>query len=300
MSRDKSTYKETFNRALDLIAKNGVGATLPTESELSQRWGTSRTTVRAVLTQLNTAGVISWLGRKKVVLREPLKRDFFPAEETTSTSERVQSKFMEYVLGGNLKPGTLVRESDLVRAFGASTSVVRELLIRFSRFGLIEKKPNRAWVLRGFTREFAAELFDVREMFERRAFEGFLKAGSQSAGHQALRALEPEHRRIMAHIDTAYRDFPRLDEQFHRVWVDQLGNRFADDFFGLVSVVFHYHYRWNKKGERERNYYAAQQHLAVIEAVAKENFSEAQLRFDEHLEHARSTLMKSVQWDQPA
>lgn len=297
MSRDKSTYKETFNRALDLVMETGIGAPLPTESELSAKWGTSRTTVRSVLTQLDQTGVISWSGRQKTVLRAPDKKDFFPSEETTSTSERVETKFMEFILGGDLEPGTILHEAELVRAFDASTSVVRELLIRFSRFGLIEKEPNRHWVLRGFTRAFASELFDVREMFERRAFSAFLAMGAGSAEHEHLLQLASDHQRIADHIDTAYLEFPRLDEQFHRVWVDRLGNRFIDDFFGLMAVIFHYHYRWNKKDERERNFNAAQQHLAVIEAVAAGDVRLAQVKFDEHLEDARATLMKSVQWD---
>ena len=41
--------------------------------------------------------------------------------------------------------------------------------IRFSRFGLIEKRPNSHWVLKGFTRDFALELTEVREMFELRS-----------------------------------------------------------------------------------------------------------------------------------
>ncbi|MBW4708986.1 GntR family transcriptional regulator [Roseobacter sp. YSTF-M11] len=297
MTRDNSTYKETFNRALTLASDLGVGETLPTENVLSDTWGTSRTTVRAVLTQLDETGVISWLGRRKTVLRKPATRDFFSAEETRSTSNRVETKFMEFILGGDLRPGTMLSEAELVRTFGASTSVVRELLIRFSRFGLIEKKPNRAWVLRGFTRKFAAELFDVREMFERRAFKAFLQAGPDSAEHLALLELAAEHHRIVDQIETAYLDFPRLDERFHRVWIDQLDNRFVDDFFALISVIFHYHYRWNKKDERERNLVAAHQHLAVIDAVA-DNIPERALdKFEEHLSHARLTLMASVPWD---
>lgn len=299
MSRDKSTYKETFNRALALVEQLGVGRTLPSEADLSAKWGASRTTVRAALTRLDQIGIISWQGRQKTVLREPKETDFFPSDETTSTSEKVETQFMDYVLGSDLKPGTILREVELVRAFGASTSVVRELLIRFSRFGLIEKKPNRHWVLRGFTQSFATELFEVRDMFERRAFASFLDAGVGSAEHQALIALKDEHLRIIDAIDDRYLEFPRLDEKFHRTLLSRLNNRFIRDFFDLVSIIFHYHYRWTKSDERERNLRAAHQHLAVIDALADGDLSAAEARFIEHLGHARGTLMASVQWDTP-
>lgn len=52
MSRNNSTYKETYNRGLDFIKSLDIGAKLPAEKELSEKWGISRTTVRAVLTHL--------------------------------------------------------------------------------------------------------------------------------------------------------------------------------------------------------------------------------------------------------
>lgn len=280
-----------------LISDFGVGAALPTESAMSKSLGASRTTIRAVLTELDQSQLISWNGRKKTVLRAPNEKDFFANEETLPTSERIETTFMEYILGGDLKPGAVLHEADLVRAFDTSTSVVRELLIRFSRFGLIEKKRNRHWVLRGFTRNFASELFDVREMFERHAFEAFLSAGPESADWAALFKLKAEHHRIADNIDSAYLDFSPLDEAFHLSWVAPFGNRFVDDFFGLVSIIFHYHYRWSKHGERERNLNAINQHLKIIEAVEQNDPTLAMQTFNLHLEAARATLMASVYWD---
>ena len=297
MSRDNSMYKEAFNTSLDFVGQLGVDATLPAEVELSEKWGISRTTVRAVLAHLDETGLIHWSGRTKVVLRKPKKSDYFAQEETISTSERLESRFMEYILGGDLTPGTILREAELVRDFGTSTSVVREFLIRFSRFGLIEKEPNRHWVLRGFTREFAIELFDVREMFENRAFAAVLRQGPEGAVQPRLLAMDAAHQKIVENIDAEYLNFPRLDEKFHRTMIDNLGNRFMSDFFQLVSMIFHYHYRWNKQDERERNLHAAHQHLAIIHALRDGDIVRAQAAFDAHLKDARKTLLNSVQWD---
>lgn len=151
MSRDNSKYKDSLNRCLDYVAALRIEGTLPSEVELTETLGISRTTVRAVLSHLNEIGIIKWSGRIKTVLRSPKAADYFAKEETLSTSERVETQFMEHILGGELKPSAILHESELVRAFGASTSVLRECLIKFSRFVLIEKEPNRHWVLHGFT-----------------------------------------------------------------------------------------------------------------------------------------------------
>lgn len=297
MSRNNSTYKDSLNRSLDYVESLGAQQTLPSEVELTQKLGISRTTVRAVLTHLDDIGVIQWSGRIKTVLRKPKKSDYFKKEETISSSERVETRFMEFILGGDLKPGTILHESELVREFNTSTSVLREFLIKFSRFGLIEKEPNRHWVLRGFTRDFAIELFDVREMFELRAFRKLLNKGPGGDAYVSLVSMEADHTRIIDDIDAQYLNFPRLDEQFHRVIMNDLNNRFVDDFFELVSVIFHYHYRWNKQDEHERNFVAAKQHLRVIYSLKNCDENDAIAHFQSHLNEARDTLLNSVNWD---
>ncbi|MBI1218667.1 MAG: GntR family transcriptional regulator [Rhodobacteraceae bacterium] len=297
MSRSNSVYKVIHNRCLDLVKSLGPGEDLPPETELAARLDASRTTVRAVLEHLNATGVIRWSGRSKTIIRLPAPPDYFAEEETLSATERVETAFMEYILSGDLKPGAILRESELAREFAVSHSAIREYLIRFSRFGLIEKKPNRHWVLNGFTRDFAIEVFDVREMFELRALRDLLAHPLDAATLAELRALAKQHKALLERIDDDFLRFPRLDERFHKLITARLHNRFVDDFFALVSLIFHFHYRWNKALEKDRNRYAAIEHLAVIEALLKGDTVQAETAFRQHLQSARQTLMDSVQWD---
>ncbi|MBT0957179.1 GntR family transcriptional regulator [Alphaproteobacteria bacterium KMM 3653] len=297
MSRTNSVYKDTYNSCLDFIKDLGPESLLPPETSLAKKWSISRTTVRAVLEHLDEEKIINWEGREKRILRKPRKSDYFAHEETKSAGKRVETAFMEYVLGGDLAPGTILREAELVREFGISTSAVREFLIRFSRFGLIEKKPNRHWVLNGFTRDFASELFDVREMFELRAFKVFCDTWPSEAATETISSLEQEHLAILENIDGDYLKFPTLDEKFHRAFRSALSNRFVDDFYELISLIFHFHYRWKKTDERERNEVAAREHLDVIQSLLANDTQAAQDRLKLHLGSARRTLMNSVQWD---
>lgn len=296
MSRDSSTFKEGYNRALDLVRTLQPDQTLPTENVLSERWEVSRTTVRGVLSALDKAGIIEWSGRSKRVLRVPRDEEYFQESETEPLSDRLSSQFMEYILNSDLAPGSALHESDLMKQFDISSTVVREFLIRFSRFGLIRKERNRAWVLRGFTRDFAEELFDVREMFERRAFQAFLKYGAQSDLHRDVIALRGAHEAILAEIDRDFLLFPRVDETFHRVWIDAYDNRFVTDFFELITLIFHYHYRWNRLDERDRNHDAILEHLKIISALEIGNLEEAELLFLRHLDKAKETMIGSALW----
>ncbi len=44
-------------------------------------------------------------------------------------------------------------------------------------------------------------------------------------------------------------------------------NRFMMDFYDVISMIFHYHYQWNKADEKERNTVAIHEHLAYIAAL---------------------------------
>lgn len=280
------------------IANLDSGANLPSETQLSKDHDISRTTIRSVLEQLDRAKVISWDGRKKLILRKPRKQDYFPIEETRASSEKVEVAFIEYVLNGNLKPGAIIRESDLVREIEISASVIREYLIKFSRFGLIEKKPNRHWILRGFTREYANEISDVREMFEFSAFKKLCSEDLSDEDMVALLSLKAEHDKYIEEGNFSPTEFGQLDERMHTLILNKLNNRFVDDFYQIVSVVFHYHYRWNITNEQRRNLAALKEHLAVINALLDGDYAKAMKAFEAHLASARRTLNESVVWDE--
>lgn len=297
MSRDNSTYKDIYNRALTLLRLADIGESLPTEAELARTWYTSRTTVRAVLTRLRENGLIDWAGRDKTILRAPRRKDYYATNETITTSQKIETEFTQYILGGELKPGAILHEAALVRKFGVSTSVVREFLIRFSRYGLIEKEPNRHWILRGFTSDFADELSQVRTMFERHGFEKMLATAANSPARKALHKIRSEHQHFIDKTASGLLTFASLDEDFHKIWIDPMDNRFISDFFGLVSVVFHDHYRWNKVDEQKRNLVAASQHLAIIDAVMACDDTAAIKAFETHMDDAHKTLLTSVTWE---
>ena len=82
----------------------------------------------------------------------------------------------------------------------------------------------------------------------------------------ALDVIEDEHRACGA-IATHFSEFSELDERFHRLIHNASRNRFIIDFYDVIAMIFHYHYQWNKVGERERNSVAVAEHLAYIDAL---------------------------------
>ncbi|PSJ56536.1 GntR family transcriptional regulator [Kumtagia ephedrae] len=291
MSKTSIVFKQTYNRCLHLL--EGCES-LPSEPELGLTLGVSRTTVRAVLTQLEGTRLISWNKRSKVRLREPCIADFYPAEETDSPADIVERGFMRRLLAQGVEPGTQLTEAELARDMGVGASSVREFLIRFSRFGLIEKRPKSRWRFKGFTRDFALELIEIREMFELRSAFAFTTLAEENPAWAALDRIEAEHHALAASMATRYGDFSELDERFHRLIHNASRNRFIIDFYDVIAMIFHYHYQWNKVGERERNASAVAEHLAYAEALRSRDRGRVQAACGAHLTSARNTLLDSV------
>lgn len=292
MAKQNTVFKDAYNRTLKLIEETD---TLPSEPELGGLLSVSRTTVRAVLTRLGEAGLVAWDKRSKTVLRRPVRNDYFPDEETNSLSDIIERSFMRRILAGGAQPGMQINELELAREIGIGTTSVREFLIRFSRFGLIEKRPNSHWVLKGFTREFALELTEVREMFELRSAASFVHLVEDHPAWDELRLVEAQHHALLADIDNRYMDFSELDERFHLLVQKASSNRFIIDFYDIITIVFHYHYQWNKTNARARNQRALEEHLDYISALFSRDAGKIEKACRQHLKSARETLLQSIQ-----
>jgi len=182
------------------------------------------------------------------------------------------------MLRDNTVPGTFINELDLARKFGVATTSIREFLNRFQRFGLIEKRPSGGWALKGFTSDFALELFEIREMFELRSAKAMASLPETSAVWNQLAALRGEHVALLDDIDARYHDFSDLDSRFHRLINAAAPNRFIDGFYDIITLVFHYHYQWNKRDERQRNEVAIREHLTYIEGALQPEYREHRAR----------------------
>jgi DNA-binding GntR family transcriptional regulator len=209
-------------------------------------------------------------------------------------AEQIEKHFMEWMLRDNTRPGTAINELDLARRFGVATTGIREFLNRFQRFGLTEKRPNAGWVFKGFTPSFALDLFEIREMFELRSARALAALPESSPIWDQLASLREEHLALLAEIEHRYHDFSDLDSRFHSLINSAAPNRFIDDFYDIITLIFHYHYQWNKYDERPRNEVAIREHLTYIDALFSRNASIVELACRAHLASARQTLIRST------
>jgi DNA-binding GntR family transcriptional regulator len=287
-------YKRAYNRCLTLLAERPEGEWACSEAELAQVLDVSRTTVRAVLASLAERGILATDGLRRCLRRHPQEADYFPEPQTETVAELVERRFMDWVLNGDCRPGQTVNASELARQFGTSTTAIREYLTHFIHFGLLERHRNSGWIFKGVTPEFAAEIYEIREMFELRSARRFVELSDRSPAWAQLDEIERQHHILLAQIDSRFRDFSRLDEQLHRLIHDASCNRFMQEFYDVISIIFHYHYQWNKADEKERNIAAIHEHLAYIAALRSRDLRLIDAKCRAHLKTARATMLRSI------
>ena len=292
--KSNAVFKRAYNQSLSLLEGYEIAADIGSEPTWAGALGVSRTTVRAILQALAGTGLIAFAGRRKVLVRKPVSNDRYPERETRAVRDVVEKHFMQWILHGDCRPGTLINGLELARQFGVSTSAIRDYLNGFSQFGLLERRPSGSWMFRGVTKEFAEELFEVRLMFELRSAQRFITLPEDDTVWRTLEQIQQEHLALLAEAQTRFTDFSELDERFHRLINDASHNRFIVGFYDVISMIFHYHYQWNKRGQKERNIAAIREHLVYIEALQSRDRNSATASCRAHMTTARSTLMDSV------
>ncbi|RPE62951.1 GntR family transcriptional regulator [Pacificibacter maritimus] len=291
MARSDRLYKRCYNDTLDLL---NSGQSFRSVSDLANRLDVSRNTARRVIEALQDHEIIRPDGTNWHLIQSPSAQDYFAADAILTTDESIEAAFMEKVLAGRFDKNHRFSETALAKEFGVSNSAVREFLLRMSRFEFIKKEPQKSWILEGFSKKYAEDLHEVRSMFELRAIEKLILLPDDHRFWPMLHRMHTEHLKFVEQYKTNFNDFPALDSRFHRLLNDAADNRFFSSFQDAITLIFHYHFRWNKSDEKERNLVAAKEHLRIIEALLLKREDEALEALKVHLSSAKATLNASV------
>jgi DNA-binding GntR family transcriptional regulator len=294
MAKLPTTARRSANLLLRYVADHlEVGDPLPTELRMTELGQGSRTAIRSALAHFGERGLIKGMKERRL-LRKPVHDDYFDVSDLHSNTESLQQVFMERIYQRDLSPGAEFSEAELSRLSGTSTTAVREFLIAFSRHGLIEKNPCGGWRLCAFDPAYAEELAEAREVFELKAIEKIGRLAPDDPAFARLAALLERHEALGAAAPSSEAGFPALDREFHGFLIGTLGNRFASSLNVVVSMVFHYHYQWDKRDEIPRNRHALQEHLAILRALVARDVAAALAAMRTHLQSAHTTMLNSI------
>lgn len=288
--------QQTVNKILTIIAEDGE----PTDSALrdntlAKRLEVSRTSIRSAICLIQEKGIISTENGHKSVVRLPEASDYYDTSNKASSKEEViEQYFLALINRGQLRPGEKFSELELAKGSGCNTITVREFLIKFSRFGLIEKKPRAKWQMVQFDEKFASELIEFRRILEMNSITKLLSRPASDPVWQQLSDLLDRHNEVLNDAENRYREFSSLDRSLHLIIQQASDNRFFMQFFNVVSLICHYHYQWDRRDELERNTTALKEHINIITELLAHNTTGVIQALETHLNTARKTLLSSA------
>lgn len=294
MARTDIRFRGAYNQTLDQLSALAPGEALPSELKLADALKVSRTVVRGVLRKLAEAGIIGLDGRHKPLLRAARADDRLPEREDYISLRELEGRFLDWVLRFDVPADTPLNVAQLAKQFSVPPHLLQEFLAGLAHFGLVERRPRGGWRILGFTVDYALELSEFRSLLEVNAVRTVAGLPETHPVWQEIDELDRAHVELLARIDTDFRDFSRLDERFHATINAVVKNRFVTDFQKVISLIFHYHYQWDKELERDRNTDAIGEHRRIIAAMRSRDPNLAQAAVQAHLTTSKESLVASL------
>ena len=283
MSRSQNLRHNVINQVIDDMARGHIPSPLPSQSALAEMYNISRTTVRHILSHLRECGVLTQVGNDYVIARKPDHDDGF-ACTTASMSEQnkvFEQAFFTMINQRQLRPGETFSELQLARAAGVSPVVVREYLLKFGRYNLIQSEKRGQWSMKQFDQSYAEQLFELREMLETHSLQHFLNLPDHDPRWLQAKTMLERHRLLR-------------DRDFHSLLLSAADNIFFDQSLEIISVIFHFHYQWDESDLKQRNIIAVDEHMTILSALICRSDLDATLALRNHLNSAKQSMIRSI------
>ncbi|MDO6410091.1 MAG: GntR family transcriptional regulator [Pantoea sp.] len=296
MSRSQNLRQNVINQMLEGIAQRHIRSPLPPQAALAEMFNISRTTVRHTLHYLHQRGILDKVDETYVIVRNPSDEDGFsaltpPIEQQATQFEQA---FFNLINQRLLMPGDTFTELQLAQRVKVSPVVVREFLLRFMRYNLLEPVKRGQWRMKKFDQNYAEKLFELREMLETHALNRFLNLASEDERWIQARDLLDRHRAMRDTIASDYRHFAALDKEMHSLILSAANNPFFNQSLEIISVIFHSHYQWDESDLKQRNIVALEEHMAILTALISRQDVEALCALHAHLDTAKTSMIRSI------
>ncbi|MEB7543006.1 GntR family transcriptional regulator [Enterobacter huaxiensis] len=300
MSRSQNLRHNVINQVIDDMARGHVPSPLPSQSALAEMYNISRTTVRHILSHLSECGVLTQVGSDYVIARKPDNDDGFTCTYGSIAEQtRVfEHAFFAMINQRQLRAGETFSELQLARAAGVSPVVVREYLLKFGRYNLIQSEKRGQWSMKQFDQSWAEQLFELREMLETHALQHFLNLPDDDPRWLEAKTLLERHRTLRDSIGSSFRMFSQLDRDFHALLLSAAGNIFFNQSLEIISVIFHFHYQWDERDLKQRNIIAIDEHMTILSALICRSDLDATLALRNHLDTAKQSMIRSINQNQ--
>ncbi len=194
--------------------------------------------------------------------------------------QQIVQEIRQAILNRSLLPGERLVERALADRLGTSLTATREALIQLETEGLITKKPNATTHVTKLSLEEVEQIYAVRRVLERYAFE----EAARSADTEAIDNLQQLHKTSLeaarAGDDIAY---ITADLAWHEaVWESTKNACLADTLRRVVVPLFGFSAIATRHGFNLKQ--DAQTHAPLLKAIVARDPAAAAAAFDKFAE----------------
>jgi DNA-binding GntR family transcriptional regulator len=194
------------------------------------------------------------------------------------------------ILEGELAPGQRLKEKDLARELGISSTPVREALQALDAEGLIELVPNRGAAVRSYSIDDLEELYRLRALLEGYAAR---QAAARVSGEQLreLSASCTRFARLRRHGDL--RDLVKENLRFHSTILDAAGGNHLAELVQKVRqipLVYQVYVWYSPEQKAVSEHY----HRQLTHLLEERDAVRAESVMQEHILEARDVLIAEL------
>ena len=213
-----------------------------------------------------------------------------------SLKDRVYQNIKFQIMIGMLKPGTRLLEEELSKAMNISRAPIREAFNRLEKEGFVTIIPRKGAAVSKITAQTIEDIFEIRESLESLAVK-------KSIGKISIEKLEKVGESFKKFIDkTANAEnclkYLALDKKFHDLLSQNCGNEKLIEL--LANLQEQIHWLRNISLKRVTFSGSAKEHLAIIEALKKNDGELINKVLLQHLERAKKSSLEEINFQNNA
>jgi GntR family transcriptional regulator, rspAB operon transcriptional repressor len=207
--------------------------------------------------------------------------------ETAGLAKQIYRQLRQRVQTCEILPGSELNEKQLMEETGYGRTPLREALLALQRDGLVEIFPRRGMRVTPFSEKLVNDIYQVRKLLEPAVVSSYGALYSKTTLLEYARQFEAhETGDFVAHyeLDVAFHSFlvsVADNDTLTRMHGELMGHVFRLAMHGVVSGVSH---------PEDNN----PQHLAIVEALLRENVPEARDALVFHINRSLIVSLESV------
>lgn len=207
-----------------------------------------------------------------------------------SLKDRVYQNIKFQIIRGVLKPGTRLPEEELSKAMNISRAPIREAFNRLEKEGFVSIIPRKGAAVSKVTAQAIEDIFEIRKSLESLAVK-------KSIGKISIEELEKVGDGFKKFINKPTNaenciQYLALDKKFHDLLSQNCGNKKLIDLLANLQEQIH----WLRNISLKRITFAGSvgEHLAIIEALQKNDEKLILKTLLQHLERAKRSSLKEI------